>query len=54
LASLTRAADGRRYGCLTKKFVRSKAKAVDPEISRNQKYDDHYANDGKYVHFSLP
>jgi hypothetical protein len=26
-------------------------KAMDPEIARNQNYDDHYANDGKDVHF---
>jgi hypothetical protein len=26
---------------------------MDPEIARNQHYDDHYANDGKDVH-SVP
>ena len=31
-------------------FARSKAKAVDPEIARNQNYDDHYANDSEDVH----
>jgi hypothetical protein len=34
-------------------FARLKAKAMDPEIARNQNYDDHYTNDGKYVHFAL-
>jgi hypothetical protein len=34
-------------------FVRSKAEAVDSEIARNQKYDNHYANDSKDVHFAL-
>jgi hypothetical protein len=31
-------------------FARSKAKAMDPEIARNQNYDDHYANDSEDVH----
>jgi hypothetical protein len=26
---------------------------MDPEITRNQNYDDHYANDGKYVHSAI-
>jgi hypothetical protein len=26
---------------------------MDPEIARNQKYDNHYANDGEDVHFAL-
>jgi hypothetical protein len=30
---------------------RSKAKAMDPEIARNQDYDDYYANDSKDVSF---
>jgi hypothetical protein len=34
-------------------FVRSKAKAMDPEIARNQNYDDHYANDSEDVHSAL-
>jgi len=34
-------------------FVRSKAKAVDPEIARNQNYDDHHANDSEDVHSVL-
>jgi hypothetical protein len=34
-------------------FARSKAKAMDPEIARNQNYDDHHANDSKDVH-SVP
>src|ERR1700730_5612869 len=34
-------------------FVRSKAKAMDPEIARNQNYDDHYANDSEDVHSVL-
>jgi hypothetical protein len=34
-----------------RRFTRSEAKAMDPEIARNQDYDDHYANDGKDVHF---
>ena len=34
-------------------FARSKAKAMDPEIARNQNYDDHYANDGEDVHSAL-
>ena len=34
-------------------FARSKLKAMDPEIARNQDYDDHDANDGKDVH-SVP
>jgi hypothetical protein len=33
--------------------VRSKAKAMDPEIARNQNYDDHYANDSEDVHSAL-
>jgi hypothetical protein len=32
---------------------RSKAKAMDPEIARNQNYDDHYANDSEDVHSAL-
>ena len=24
-----------------------------PEIARNQNYDDHYANDSKYIHSAL-
>jgi hypothetical protein len=31
----------------------SAAKAMDPEIARNQDYDDHYANDSKDVHSEL-
>src|SRR5665213_3476084 len=31
-------------------FVRSKADAVDPQIARNQNYDDHYADDSEDVH----
>jgi hypothetical protein len=50
---VNRRGDGRRYGCLTG-FVRSKDDAVEPKISSNQKYDDHYANDGKNVHFAVP
>ena len=34
-------------------FARSKAKAMDPEIARNQNYDDHYANDSEDVHSAL-
>src|ERR1700745_4295985 len=34
-------------------FARSKAKAMDPEIARNQDYDDHYANDSEDVHSAL-
>jgi hypothetical protein len=34
-------------------FARSKAKAMDPEIARNQHYDDHYANDSEDVHSAL-
>ena len=34
-------------------FVRSKAKAMDPEIARNQNHDDHYANDSENVHSAL-
>jgi hypothetical protein len=26
---------------------------MDPEIARNQNYDDHYANDSKDVHSAL-
>lgn len=26
---------------------------MDPEIARNQDYDDHYANDSKDIHFAL-
>ena len=26
---------------------------MHPEIARNQNYDDHYANDSKYVHSAL-
>jgi hypothetical protein len=26
---------------------------MDPEIARNQNYDDNYANDGKDVHSAL-
>jgi len=26
---------------------------MDPEIARNQNYDDHYANDGEDVHCDL-
>jgi hypothetical protein len=33
--------------------VRSKAKAMDPEIARNQNYDDHHANDSEDVHSAL-
>src|ERR1700739_3535916 len=35
------------------RFVKSKAKAMDPEIARNQNYDDHYANDSEDVHSAL-
>ena len=31
-------------------LIRSKADAVDPEIPRNQNYDDHYADDSEDVH----
>jgi hypothetical protein len=31
---------------------RSKANAMDSEITRNQKYDNDYANDGKDIHFA--
>ena len=31
-------------------FARSKAKAMHPEIARNQNYDDHYANYSEDVH----
>jgi hypothetical protein len=34
-------------------FARSKAKAMDPEIARNQNYDDYYANDSEDVHSAL-
>jgi len=34
-------------------FAKSKTHAVDPEITRNQKHDNHDANDGKDVHFAL-
>jgi hypothetical protein len=34
-------------------FAKSKTNAVDPEIARNQKYDNHYTNDGKDIHFAL-
>ena len=34
-------------------LARSKAKAMDPEIARNQDYDDHYANDSEDVHSAL-
>src|SRR5580692_5147351 len=33
-----------------RRVARSKAKAMDPEIARNQNYDDHYANDSEDVH----
>ncbi len=35
------------------RFAGSKAKAMDPEIARNQNYDDHYANDSEDVHSAL-
>jgi hypothetical protein len=31
-------------------FARSKANTMDPEVARNQYYNDHYANDSKNVH----
>ena len=34
-------------------FARSKAKRMDPEIARNQNYDNHYANDSEDVHSVL-
>jgi hypothetical protein len=36
-------------------FARSKAKAMDPEIARNQNYDDHHANanDSEDAHSAL-
>ena len=34
-------------------FARSKNKAMDAEIARNQNYDDHDADDGKDVHSAL-
>jgi hypothetical protein len=34
-------------------FATSKAKAMDPEIARDQNYDDHYANDSEDVHSAL-
>ena len=46
--SLSRSETAARVG-----FARSKAKAMDPEIARNQNYDDHYANDSEDVHSAL-
>ena len=34
-------------------FARSKTKTMDPEIARNQNYDDYHADDGKNVHSAL-
>jgi hypothetical protein len=34
-------------------FARSKTKAMDPEIARNQNYDNYYANDREDFHSAL-
>ena len=34
-------------------FARSKTEAVDSKVARYQKYDNHYADDSKDVHFAV-
>jgi hypothetical protein len=41
------------YVFIKKGLDRSKAKAMHPEIARNQNYNDHYANNSKDVHSAL-
>ncbi len=47
-------AHGQQGPSARSEFAKSKTNTMNPEIARDQNYDDHHADDSKDVHFVLP